>query len=822
MRPPDDLVCSPASTWWASVERSLCSQSSETLVKLESSLSEAHVCPSCGVSYSTRSALKTHIAKQHADACHAQTVAPRFSKPQDSCEGLPQCRHCKKCFPTWQLLARHIEGNHCPCKPEAAPTASHLSLTAAGPQAVAGVKLMHHPDMLRLLDAHGVNFVMKVPARSQYLQRCLLRGQWLASPKVVKLHYKGSHPEIFQYNAAALSQSKRFPGSGSPCIYCSSQPKQPRHHKLQCSVLWQFCLAATGYSASAFQLDDHSGPAACGDLRGPGGHSSGGLRSCTDGECHPRPGPAKSAEQGRQARRGGEETEAKRRQSSLLLLWKPSGQGKQRPEPQAGTGLDQSHGTPHPETGNQYSGPQAELCLGPVPAAWTSGSHTNAFQGLDDVQGGIKEQTHGSALTCPASEHSVPDRSSVHSSGGHPPRADEGSTGQGLDEPGGKVDLSALGPLDSGLDRGREPSTDGTSRTGRAPGGLGDGGQSQGRDSSVQRHAPNHTRPEGNLEVSAGSWPKGAGCCGGLAGLGEASESCSITGSRHAATTRWTPALQFGSGHSEDAGRLLSLALNNPNQQCYINSFAMSWLWTHCLLQAPDAQLFGHHQQAWRDILYGPTHNTITRLASWRRLLRNWSRPASQHDVAEFVLHVLSQQQPLALQGQWQSRIAVGTDHVAISDEGSLLSPIILHLRGDAQADTLQACIDRWHQQVPLHGLLDDTPVLLLQLARYSNGVAGTEKDRTEVQLSQKISVPIFGQGLRTYRATYLVSAIILHHGDSLHSGHYTSMLLEPSALPRGSCWGTDDHRSARQYPRLPKCVARDSYLAILARCRFC
>ena len=163
-----------------------------------------------------------------------------------------------------------------------------------------------------------------------------------------------------------------------------------------------------------------------------------------------------------------------------------------------------------------------------------------------------------------------------------------------------------------------------------------------------------------------------------------------------------------------------------------------------------------------------------------------------------------------------------GTEHVAISDEGSLLSPIILHPASANGPDTLQACVDRWHQQEAVHGLTSDHSVLVLQLARYHIGDNGTTKDRTEVRISQKMHVPIFGHGLTTFRATYAVSAILLHHGTSLQSGHYTSILLELSALPRGSCWGTDDRRSARRYTVIPKCVDRDSYIIILARCRFC
>ena len=818
-RPPDELVCGPDHSWWSTVQHSLSPQVSKTLIRLAPSKVEAHVCPTCGVSYSTRAALKTHVTKQHATTTETQPEVPGFSKLADSSAGLSRCKHCEKCFPTWQLLERHIAGGHCHARPVPDLPAKPSSMLESGPNVVADIKLAHHPDMLQLITTYGPNFILHVAERYKYLQKCLICGQWLATSKVVKLHYKGSHPEVYQHTARASLECGKFPGSGCPCAYCGCKTKQPRHHKLQCSVLWQFCLTATYHSSRTACEDDKPGSATSGSLRLPGHITGGGIRSCSPRGSRAGPGPSKPSQQGSESGRR-QETTPQGGQSNLLLLWKSCRKGGPRSsEP---SGRHQGHGTPSPETGDQHPGPQAELSLGPLPAAGVSGTTAHALQGVGGLSRGSQEQKNGPPSSGTALKYFVPDGSSMHTGHWHHAGADQNCAGQRLDEPGGQVGLPALGFVHSGPCSGRDTSTHGASGTGGALGSDGSLCAGQRRDSSIQCHSPALGGSERNLKVSLGSGLESPWRGRSMDGTGENPELVGPSGGRHAAQTRWSSTLQFGSRSPEDAGRVLSLALTNPSQHCYMNAFALSWLWTHSLLQAPEAQLFGIYQQAWRDILYGPTANTISQLASWRQLLRGWARPASQHDVAEFIQHIFCRQQPLVLQGQWQSRVALGTEHVAISDEGSLLSPIILHPASANGPDTLQACVDRWHQQEAVHGLTSDHSVLVLQLARYHIGDNGTTKDRTEVRISQKMHVPIFGHGLTTFRATYAVSAILLHHGTSLQSGHYTSILLEPSALPRGSCWGTDDRRSARRYTVIPKCVDRDSYIIILARCRFC
>ena len=196
--------------------------------------------------------------------------------------------------------------------------------------------------------------------------------------------------------------------------------------------------------------------------------------------------------------------------------------------------------------------------------------------------------------------------------------------------------------------------------------------------------------------------------------------------------------------------------------------------------------------------------------------------PASQHEVADFQQHLSDRLRPLLLDGEGQSRHLSGPEQVAISDRGSIRAPIVLHLHMEHVNESLRGCVDRWHKQArATNGLLKDYDVTFLQLARYETTAHAVRKDRTRVVITPKITIPVFGRGLKTFRATYVVSSIITHHGDTTTSGHYNALLLEPGALPRGSCWEADDDRPAKYCDYLPSYAEHDGYLFILARCRF-
>ena len=827
--PLDPLVCSPTQAWWQHLVTSFAPQATDSLIALDPLRCEAQSCPHCGVTYHTRAALKTHIAKQHKDTTEVATerLEPSFSRLLDSRDGLPQCKHCAKQFPTWQLLERHVTGGHCSVKLYVPSEQAVTSSLDQGPSVVADTKLAHHPDIIQALKLHRANIVLHLSDRHKYLQRCLLCGQWLASPAVIKTHYKGSHPQVFALTAQATRLCSTFSSAGSPCLYCGVKTKQPRHHKLQCSVLWQFCLLVAHHlpapSSASTTAPEHDGgdeprTGASGALWAPGDEPGCSIRDSPVGlrQLHSGQG----AQQGSKAGQW-QERQNSWKQSALPSLWTR----RQPPEGGAERGQApvprQSYGQACATPGDQPAGAEAELGLGCLPAARTTRALAQVVSGLGNLPFRSQVQTDGLSASSPVASYPVPDGANLRSEHQGQCGPDPSGTAKGLADPGGTMGVPTVGSASPGADSGREPPSTRKSGIAHSPSCHGPGCSAEGCGSSLQCHAPAISRSQRYDALHVGDWTQGRGRGGCLEGLGSPSGACGPANRGDAIEARWTSTIQFGGGPSEDAQRTLGLILNNPTQHCYINSFVLAWLWAFGLLEAPEAQFFGDYVQAWRDVLHSRDRITIYRLASWTRLFRGWHAPASQHDAADFITHVMHRMQPLALQGEWQSRLGMGGELANVIDSGSLLSPIVLHLMGDGQEDDLQSCIQRWHQQAYKHGLKEAYPVVLVQLARYSYGEDGATKDRSGVAVPRKLLLPIFGRGLITFQATYTVCSIIVHHGTNPNAGHYTSLLLEPGALPRSKLWGTDDGKVAKSYGRFPKCIERDAYIFILARCRF-
>ena len=149
--------------------------------------------------------------------------------------------------------------------------------------------------------------------------------------------------------------------------------------------------------------------------------------------------------------------------------------------------------------------------------------------------------------------------------------------------------------------------------------------------------------------------------------------------------------------------------------------------------------------------------------------------------MATFIEHILAKQKPLALQRRQKSRLGISAGQAVVYDAGSIATPIILHLNGDGTLDSLQGCIDRWHMQARPHGLAEAYFVIMLQLVGYKYGAMAT-KDRSGVQILQKLQIRVFGRGLRVFRTTYTACSVMLHHGGTTDSHCSWSRALCPGA----------------------------------------
>ncbi|OLP92677.1 LINE-1 retrotransposable element ORF2 protein [Symbiodinium microadriaticum] len=189
-KPPDqdDHLCRPGQAWWIKVRESLNAPPTSSHIIPVPTPVQPQVCPECGVSYNTRAALLTHIARHHHEMIDQAPPEP-YQQQQDSVGGLPQCSHCKKKFPTWQLLKRHVEGNYCSVRhsflpqPPETDVADHTQHDSAP-----GTEMPPTFDaqpVQTLIAQYAANAIFHLSYRHQYRQHCLICGQWVASSKVM-------------------------------------------------------------------------------------------------------------------------------------------------------------------------------------------------------------------------------------------------------------------------------------------------------------------------------------------------------------------------------------------------------------------------------------------------------------------------------------------------------------------------------------------------------------------------------------------------------------------------------------------------------------
>ena len=321
----DAHVCLPTSEWWHTVQQSLRAQPESSQLIVAPTPARPQPCPECGVFYSSRATLLTHIAK-----CHPDTVAKAPPEPYhrslDSIGGLPQCSTAKRSFPHGSYFAGMLrvitvvfDIPFCRNRPQ------HLS--SQHPLCHRSLQI---PWNRILLASMPLTPSFMVPNRHLYRQHCLVCGQWVASSKVMKLHYQHSHPGLYkQHNSKTEALCATYTGCGSPCLYCDTSVAIPRLHKLACTTLWQFCINLSATNGGG-------GPGDQGSLRRPGSEQSPELRGSPLRDRESRPGQGATA-QGAETGACIEQAPKALRQCRLSWLPRPvgqqrSGQGQQAAE----------------------------------------------------------------------------------------------------------------------------------------------------------------------------------------------------------------------------------------------------------------------------------------------------------------------------------------------------------------------------------------------------------------------------------------------------------------------------------------------------------
>ncbi|CAE7272223.1 unnamed protein product [Symbiodinium sp. CCMP2592] len=205
----------------------------------------------------------------------------------------------------------------------------------------------------------------------------------------------------------------------------------------------------------------------------------------------------------------------------------------------------------------------------------------------------------------------------------------------------------------------------------------------------------------------------------------------------------------------------------------------------------------------------------LMRNMCWTMLLGNWARPNQQHDMHEFLLHLMPRVRLEAFSGLWQTRRLEDTGTVICASSNALL-PVTIDLPLEARG--LQHCVQEWSAQ-HYHTAFDgNLPHLIcLHLSRYRRDAERgifSKDDQALPDWSEVIRIPQFATShdIQKHWRPYQVCAMALHYGPALHQGHYRCLTRWGQNPVR--VWLHDDNHAAEPLS-LPDSVelSRKAYL---------
>ncbi|CAE7250752.1 unnamed protein product [Symbiodinium sp. CCMP2592] len=257
---------------------------------------------------------------------------------------------------------------------------------------------------------------------------------------------------------------------------------------------------------------------------------------------------------------------------------------------------------------------------------------------------------------------------------------------------------------------------------------------------------------------------------------------------------------------------LLHAALHNADgTACYMNTAFIALLWA---LGSYDPARSGSLCSLYQ-CLTARSDLRLMRNMCWTMLLGNWARPNQQHDMHEFLLHLMPRVRLEAFSGLWQTRRLEDTGTVVCASSSALL-PVTVDLPLEARG--LQHCVQEWSAR-HYHTAFDGTMphLLCLHLSRYrrddERGILSKD-DQALPDWSEVLRIPQFATShdLQKHWRPYQVCAMALHYGPALHQGHYRCMTRWGQNPVR--VWLHDDNRAAEPLS-LPDSVelSRKAYL---------
>ena len=196
-------------------------------------------------------------------------------------------------------------------------------------------------------------------------------------------------------------------------------------------------------------------------------------------------------------------------------------------------------------------------------------------------------------------------------------------------------------------------------------------------------------------------------------------------------------------------------------------------------------------------LMRGVRRVLLNRCLMWTSLLGQWRQPQRQHDIGEFMTHVMQKARPDSMRGAWNMITAAGE----VRDVGDFHGPMVLHMRGPdvVQPTTLQALINGWSDagEGMRRLIFEAPPLLCIQISRF-HGRSKIRKLMHQVMLGNgEVHVPcqVRPGTVASMHCRYRVIALSVHLGDTPSSGHYRAVLMAQGSSE--GALGTGEHAVA-------------------------
>ena len=257
-------------------------------VLMEAPASTQYACPTCGMYYPTKKALRQHRALRHGQI-QADKLDIEYKPEQRSVAGMPQRKHCLLKLYHWQSLKGHIMQNVCNWYPPSTPggveaaqstdtqqTPSEINNQAyPQPADIDGERpkpefleerlsasgedearpLLQQSTVIQNLNTHD-GIITQADLHSNHLQQhCGFCQRWIAESGMIKTHILRIHKDLAPLiNAelhAACTKFKYLLKRDQPCRWCGKIVHGTDRHCSQCPVLFQLILAQVRRQAAS-------------------------------------------------------------------------------------------------------------------------------------------------------------------------------------------------------------------------------------------------------------------------------------------------------------------------------------------------------------------------------------------------------------------------------------------------------------------------------------------------------------------------------------------------------------------------------------------